>query len=88
MSASIHTFTPRERVAVLTCPVANKWHVTCYEVGTGTVLKHRVFYNAVHACNLVSVLEWSWGHRIVLGSEAERFRGLLYCGHHASGGAR
>ena len=87
MSAAIFPFTPRERVAVLTCPVTDEWHVTCYEVGTGAVLNHRVFYNPTHACNLVSVLEWNWHHRIVLGPEAERWRGLLYFGRQSKGGA-
>jgi len=90
LMGAVVRFTPRERVAVLTCPVPDEWHVTCYEVGTAEILRHRVFHNPHHACNLLSVLECSWGHRIVLEPEAERWRSCLYYQRHpypATGGA-
>ncbi len=78
MSAMTFRLHPRERIAVLTCPIENEWHVTTYEVGMGTVLLHRVFYNPHHACDLLTILGRDGAHRIVIEPEAERWRHLMH----------
>ena len=77
MSGEIVCFPIRERVAVLTCPAENVWRVTTYEVGLGTVLLQRTFYNPHHACDLLTVLGRDGAHRVVIEPEAERWRHLM-----------